>query len=129
MVKIIYSVITIILATTIGCAQGNCRQNRKTDEATEMKKAEALLKETGNAGRIKVYKYDGSKQCGMGKAISIDDMKKDLGNIPVHSSENKPDGLMHIQMCGAPTGRANVYEIDQIHKVDAIAKGFKEWIW
>ncbi len=77
--------------------------------------------------RIKVFKYDGSLQCGMGKAVPIGEMAKELVGITIYSSENKPDGLMHIQLCGSPTGRANVYEIDQSQLEAAKKKGFKEW--
>lgn len=79
--------------------------------------------------RVWVFQYDGSKQCGEAPATPIAEMQKQLGDIPVYGSENKADGLMHIQMCGAPTGKANVYWIDRSRLSDALAKGFKEWIW
>lgn len=77
--------------------------------------------------RIKVYKYDGSLQCGMGKAIAFEVMQKELKNIKVYSASNKPDGLMHIQQCGTPTGTANVYEIDKKDLEAAKKLGFKLW--
>ncbi len=82
---------------------------------------------TNSQARIKVFKYDGSLQCGMGKAIPAAEMQKELEGITVYSAENKPDGLMHIQVCGSPTGRANVYEIDKSSLELAKKKGFKEW--
>lgn len=78
--------------------------------------------------RVFVYKADGSLQCGQGKKISLDDMKKDLKDIKVYSSENKSDGMMRIQVCGAPTGMANVYEIDQKDLAAALKLGFKKWM-
>jgi hypothetical protein len=32
---------------------------------------------------------------------------------------------MHIALCGAPTGKINVYEIDRENLKEALAKGFK----
>lgn len=77
--------------------------------------------------RVRVFKYDGSLQCGMGKAVPMAEMAKELAGITIYSQENKPDGLMHIQACGTPTGRANVYEIDKSALEQAKKKGFKEW--
>ncbi|MCB0365639.1 MAG: hypothetical protein H6624_04400 [Bdellovibrionaceae bacterium] len=77
--------------------------------------------------RVFVYKYDGSKQCGAGQPISVKTMAKELKGMQVFSQENKPDGLMHIQVCGAATGRANVYEIKAEDLAKAQAKGFQEW--
>ena len=79
--------------------------------------------------RVKIYKYDGSLQCGMGKTIDPEQMKQELKLIPVYKFESKQDGLMHIQACGTPTGKANVYEIDKIKLSDAKKLGFKEWLW
>lgn len=76
---------------------------------------------------VKVYKYDGSLQCGMGKAIAIAEMQKELQGIIVYSNENKSDGLMRTQVCGSPTGKANVYEIDRSQLTEAKKRGFKEW--
>jgi hypothetical protein len=105
----------------IGCAQGNCR-SQKLDSVEPTGTTLALLSQ-----RIRVYKYDGSKQCGMGKAVSLDEMKKQLGDIAVFSQMNMADNLMRTQVCGNDTGRANVYEIDQSRLEDAKKKGFKEW--
>lgn len=79
--------------------------------------------------RIRVSKPDGSLQCGMGKAVSVEEMKKQLDRIQVFSAENKADGLMHIQMCGSPTGKHNVYEINRADLEKAKKLGFKEWTW
>ena len=65
----------------------------------------------------------------MGQAISLDEMKKGLAGIQVFSSKNQPDGLMHPQVCGAPTGHHNVYEISRADLEKAKKAGFKEWTW
>lgn len=77
---------------------------------------------------VHVYKYDNSRQCGQGsKAISLEEMAKQLKNIKIISQSKKNDGMMRIQMCGAPTGEANVYEIDQKDLKKAVKLGFREW--
>jgi hypothetical protein len=62
---------------------------------------------------IEVYKYDGSLQCDRGKEISLEDMARELtvNGIEVKASRKGSDGRMHITMCGASTGRLNVYSI------------------
>lgn len=77
--------------------------------------------------KVKVYKADGSLQCNMGKKTSLDEMKKDLKTIKVLSQSNQNDGLMRIQVCGAPTGNSNVYEINESDLALALKLGFKQW--
>ena len=62
---------------------------------------------------VEVYKYDGSLQCDRGKEISLEDMARELteNGIEVKASRKGSDGRMHITMCGASTGRLNVYSI------------------
>ncbi len=120
------------LVFAIGCADGNCRaqaeaQKKLNPVGGEQAVQEATAKTSTVADHVKVFKYDGSKQCGQGKTIDVDKMQKDLGTIKVYSAVNKPDGLMHIQVCGSNTGRANVYEIDRAVLAEAIKKGFSEW--
>lgn len=80
-----------------------------------------------NAPTVKIFKYDGSRQCGQGTPQKIDEMAKSLKGIQILSQENKNDGMMRIQMCGAPTGNANIYEIYQKDMKKAFKKGFREW--
>lgn len=114
------------LAGLSACTSGNCR-SQKNDAADEKLVAAVAAATTTPASHIKVFKYDGSLQCGMGKAISLSDMQKELTGIAVYSAENKADGLMHIQACGTPTGRANVYEIEKTQLEAAKKKSFREW--
>ena len=62
---------------------------------------------------VEVYKYDGSLQCDRGKENSLQDMARELteNGIEVNVSRKGSDGRMHITMCGASTGRLNVYSI------------------
>lgn len=78
------------------------------------------------SGSLFVFKADGSLQCGMGKAISLEDMEKELKGIKVLSRDKRPDGMMHIQVCGSPTGIINIYEIPAANLADAESRGFKK---
>ncbi|MFQ5642596.1 MAG: hypothetical protein ACE5FQ_02740 [Thiogranum sp.] len=62
---------------------------------------------------IEVYKYDGSLQCNRGKETSLRDMARELSDngIKVRAKRKGSDGRVHITMCGASTGRLNVYTI------------------
>src|SRR5437870_12289952 len=66
-----------------------------------------------SADTVKVFRYDGSLQCGMGQAVSLDEMAKELTavNIKVLSSDKRVVPGCIIPLCGAPTGVANVCEI------------------
>jgi glucose/arabinose dehydrogenase len=81
---------------------------------------------TQPAGNVFVSKADGSLQCGMGKAISAEEMEKELKGIKVLSRDKRSDGMMHIQVCGSPTGMINVYEIPASSLAEAEARGFKK---
>ncbi len=120
-----------LLFLTVNCTQGHCR--RKQDTQGVAKPVEAVdaktpaIPDARPTDRIMVYKYDGSLQCGAGKAISVEAMQKELSGIQVFSAVKKPDGLMHIQVCGSITGQSNVYEIAAKDLKKAEAKGFKKW--
>lgn len=126
MSKWIYaSVLSLIL---LGCATGKCvnATSPANSTATRTPGSVAMSPES-KLDKVKVYKADGSLQCGQGKAIPLADMEKDLKDIKVYSSLNKNDGMMRIQLCGAATGNSNVYEIDRKNLAAAIKLGFKEW--
>ena len=73
-----------------------------------------------------VYKVDGSLQCGAAKGLSLEEMEKQLRGLPVLSRDKRPDGKMHIQVCGSPTGLINVFEINDQSLKEAEARGFKK---
>lgn len=108
-----------------GCATGNCRTS--ASETAKAKPSEAPVTTSAPTSRVKVYKPDGSLQCGQGKQIPLAEMQKQLKGIQVYSSANKNDGMMRIQLCGSPTGNHNVYEIDRKDLEAALKVGFKEW--
>jgi hypothetical protein len=110
----------------MACATGPCP--RATAASPEKSKSqEAAVSSSSTAERVKVYKADGSLQCGQGKQIPVAEMQKQLKDIKVHSAVNKNDGMMRIQVCGSPTGNSNVYEIDRKDLEAALKAGFKEW--
>jgi hypothetical protein len=121
--KLIVVALTIL---TVGCSGMNCRAQKEAD----MKNAGTPAVDTPEVkkeDRIKVYKNDGSLQCGMGKKIAVDVMQNELGKIPVFSSVNRNDGMMHMQQCGTPTGFVNVFEIPKKDLEAAKKAGFKLW--
>ncbi|MCH2533356.1 MAG: hypothetical protein MK008_02825 [Bdellovibrionales bacterium] len=113
--KLIFSLFFIFI---VGCTQGNC--NRKPDMGNEDTKA-------ANVETVWVYKYDGSRQCGLGEVISLGEMKSELEELLIYKMEKRNDGLMRTMNCGAPTGMANVYEIAKKDLELAKKLGFKEW--
>ncbi len=123
MKKLLTLLTSIVL---VGCVQGNCR-SQQPEKSSEALNTAAVKAATGAMSRVKIFKYDGSLQCGQGAKVALADMQKDLGTIQVFSSENKPDNLMHIQACGTPTGHANVFEIERSDLDAAKKKGFREW--
>lgn len=119
------------ISFVIGCSSGNCRSSKVVgvggDDKSRLSAGTEMVKSDSIANRVRVFKYDGSLQCAMGKAVSLEEMQKGLGTIKVYSAQNKADGLMHIAVCGSNTGKANVYEIDRKDLQDALTKGFSEW--
>ncbi len=76
---------------------------------------------------VEVYKYDGSLQCDRGKEISLADMARELteNGIKVKAKRKGSDGRMHITMCGASTGRLNVFSIPASALPEARKLGFE----
>ena len=111
------------------CSTAKCRTQKDTQAKVG---AEAAVVAGGadsssSQDRVRVYKPDGSLQCGQGRAIPLNEMEKDLKGIKTYSSINKNDGMMRIQVCGSPTGNSNIYEIDRKDLAAALKAGFKEW--
>jgi hypothetical protein len=128
MVKIVrFSVYALFVLTIANCSNKPCRieeGNAKTVTGQE----KPVSNEKDLTKRVFVFKPDGSLQCGMGKKIDPNEMKKQLVGIEVFSAENKTDGLMRIQLCGHPTGQNNVFEIAEKDLEQALKLGFKKWI-
>lgn len=113
------------------CSTGNCRsQQIKAEQAGPevQPKENKLLPDTAKNDRVQVFKANGSLQCGQGKSTDAASMAKELKEITVYKSTTENDGKMRIQVCGAPTGNVNVYEIDKTNLERALSFGFSEWI-
>ena len=106
----------LILSNFIfGCAVGHCGRNGKH------------VQRDASKVKIFVYKYDGSKQCEPGGGVDVKTMSQELSSLKVFSMAKKRDGQIRIQVCGALTGMANVYEIAASDLSKAEALGFKKW--
>lgn len=123
-----------------GCAAHPCREPRAPEldqtkkvagspvanvAAEDLKKAAESPTPAADA-RVRVYKPDGSRQCETrkrGKALEV--MERELAGIKVYAREKRTDGLMHIQICGSPTGMINLFEIDSTFLKQADERGFK----
>lgn len=112
------------------CSTRNCREERENDRAATPVPAKALdlSKEASIADVVRVYKPDGSVQCGSFSAISVEAMQKQLGNIQVLNAAKRNDGLLRAQQCGLPTGNSNVYTIYRKDLAAALKLGFQEWV-
>ena len=115
-----------LFSALLACSSHPCKIEERTDIVmTGNEKVSTAKKDLTQ--RTFVYKADGSLQCGQGEKTEIAAMRKDLGNIEVFSSENKHDGMMRVQVCGAPTGYSHVFEISKSDLEAAVKLGFKKW--
>lgn len=103
----------------VGCAQGNCIRTTSSDSSLDTKSKDQKT--------VQVYKYDGSLQCGLGKVVSLGEMKSELEDFLIYKMDKKSDGLMRTMNCGSQTGMANVYEISEENLEEAKKLGFEVW--
>ncbi|MAT64768.1 MAG: hypothetical protein CMN57_03905 [Gammaproteobacteria bacterium] len=75
---------------------------------------------------IMVYKYDGSVQCEE-SGVAVEEMRLELtrAGVEVLCGRKAQDGRAYPAMCGAATGRINVYTIQASDLVRAQGLGFK----
>lgn len=133
------STLFIALALLTACASGPCNNQSRNAESKSAVAAQPKVATQPSASaqsasstpapeitKVRVYKPDGSKQCGQGKAIDLKVMEKQLtkAGIKVFSSSKQPDGMMHPQVCGAATGMANTYVISSADLKKAEKLGF-----
>lgn len=75
-----------------------------------------------------VARPDGAKQCenteGQSLDAGLEELKK--AKIDVLESKKGDDGMMRIQLCGAPAGKENTYKIRRKDLAKARALGFQE---
>ncbi len=109
-----YNVLALLFFL-FGCASGHCGRDGEVVKMSSLKE------------KIFVYKYDSSKQCEEKKGVDLNDMAKELSDIKIFSMTKKNDNQIRVQVCGALTGHANVYEIKAKDLIKAKALGFKKW--
>jgi hypothetical protein len=103
----------------ISCSNKPCKE-----VSTENVPEQFLNKKSQN---VFVYKYDGTRQCGQGQEVTLDAMSRQLREVKIISMSKKNDGVMRIQVCGAPTGNANVFEILSQDQSKVLKYGFQIW--
>ena len=85
--------------------------------------ADKVVAGVGEAPK-KVFKYEGSKQCQPGSGVALEAMQQELAKagVEVICAHKSHDGRMRIQMCGADTGKMNVFEIpaNQLEKAQGL---------
>jgi hypothetical protein len=100
--------------------------------------ASVRAEELGPGAGTWVYKEDGTLQCGMGREIPLDEMRKQLAGIigdkEILRQEKRHLPLFLSQRCGARTGNANAYELTQegariLFKGFVGPLGFQLWTW
>jgi hypothetical protein len=125
-----------------GCSSRPCREPRlpeldqtSSGVSSTSPSASSSGSSSGNSSkadetgplRVRVYKPDGSRQCEKRTGRSVEATERELAGIPVYHREKRSDGLMHIQVCGSPTGMINIFEIDSSNLKKAEERGFKKW--
>lgn len=106
----------------------NLKEALKTTSQFMKKKALGPDKMTAQK-YVKMYRPDGSLQCEKGSGMSLDDAKKEWANLDLEvlEAQVRPDGLMHIQQCGKPTGNVFVIRIALENQEKALNLGWKVW--
>lgn len=81
-----------------------------------------------DVGRVWVVRSDGAQSCGIKEGLSPEQMGDELrkAGIQVFEMRKGTDGKMHAQMCGAPTGGLNGFEILSADLPKALLIGYKE---
>jgi hypothetical protein len=121
--KIMFKVFLTLLVAVLLCGACSTRSCREVNMAGVPESIQA----TSESKNILVYKYDGTKQCGEGQEITLDAMSRQLRDVKIISMSKKHDGMMRIQVCGSPTGHANVFEILEKDLAKAKSYGFQLW--
>jgi|JI9StandDraft_1071089.scaffolds.fasta_scaffold301417_2 hypothetical protein len=83
---------------------------------------------------IKIGKHDGSKQCfdnDVAPAIPLNVMAEELGALGIRVLSSELEHVPVIALCGAPTGRCNVFEISnedwEAHGRILRSNGYQAW--
>jgi hypothetical protein len=138
--------LSLIIVSVLGlaCTSGPCRNLAPTEtqlsetQSTETQSSQKIENRGTRNKRgpalmqtVEVAVADGSLQCESksGKPIEVFRSRLINAGIEVFSEERKPDGLMRIQKCGAPTGQHFVFKISAADLDKALSLGFIRWEW
>ena len=122
----------VLVLTLQACSLAPCREVKTQSDPTAVgpvteKGVKDQEPQTPKSPTTLVFKYDGTRQCGEGNPISIEDMALELREVRILSKFTGYDGLMRTQVCGAATGQAHVFEIPSTELPKALSAGFKQW--
>jgi hypothetical protein len=78
---------------------------------------------------VQVAKATGEKQCGIEKGVAIEEVQSTLtqDKITVYEAHTQLDGLMHMALCGSPSGSVHVFSIPKKDLAKAKKLGFKSF--
>lgn len=121
-----YCLLLACVCLTSGCADKPCREARRpeldrTGDPENLASQQPLPR---TPGRVWISRPDGSLQCQNGSGKSVSESARDLAGVVVYRRETRLDGLMRVQLCGTPTGRLHVFEIDERRLKEAERRGF-----
>jgi hypothetical protein len=137
-----FAFVLMLCFAHVGCSSRPCREPRapeldrtkapvtssvapKADAPAAVDVTSGKVHADGAPYLIRIYKADGSRQCEKKSGIPLDIMERELAGIVVKSRDKRNDGLMHVQVCGSPSGMINVYEINAEFLKQAEQRGFK----
>ena len=120
------AVVVLYLCVLAACADKPCREARRPelDRTGDPENVASQQPLSRTPGRVWVSRPDGSLQCQNGSGKTVAESARDLAGVVVYKRETRLDGLMRVQLCGTPTGRLHVFEIDARRLREAERRGF-----
>lgn len=117
--------VMVFMPLSVVACEGAVETRVKTDSITQDATTPATT--TPAATTQEVFKYDGSRQCEKGSGTELAVMSEQLqaAGVDVLKARQGADGRMHPMVCGAGTGRINIFEINQQNVETAESLGFK----
>ena len=117
-------------ASLIGLLLGGVLFGGNSGLAFSAKPRELASSAESAAASVWVLRPDGSQSCGEKEGQAIEDARPELerAGVAVLDQWHGSDGLMHILVCGAPSGQVNAFQIraGDLSKAQAAPLGFRE---
>jgi hypothetical protein len=125
----------LVILLLAGCSSSPCNNTPQRPPDTKSDAQTILSKDEGTDDSIKklppvnIYKNTGEQQCGEHQGIPLDEMQSVLtkNKIIIYEARTQSDGLVHMTVCGAPSGKIHVFSIPQRDLKKAKKLGFKVW--